>query len=140
MSDKFLDTNVVLYSLSHDLTRRRLALSLLAEQPVLSLQVLNEAANVMRRKLGFRITDIREVLLRWLSEIRLHPMSPSTLLLALDVADRFGFSHYDSLIIAAALEAHCSILYSEDLQHGQLIDQRLTIINPFLQQTDSDVN
>lgn len=53
------------------------------------------------------------------------------LLSALDVAERHGFSHCDSLIIAAALEAGCARLYSEDLQHGQLIDQRLTIINPF---------
>ena len=50
---------------------------------------------------------------------------------ALDVAARYGFSHYDSLIIAAALESGCSTLYSEDLRHGQVIDQHLTIINPF---------
>jgi len=99
---------------------------------VVSLQVLNEAANVMRRKLGFGIAAIREVLLRCLQESRLHPLAPSTLFSALDVAERYGFSHYVSLIVAAALESGCSILYSEDLQHGQVIDQRLTVINPFL--------
>ena len=71
------------------------------------------------------------MVLRWLVESRLHPLAPSTLLSALDVGGRYGFSHYDSLIIAAALEAGCATLYSEDLQHGQIIDQSLTIINPF---------
>lgn len=131
MSVEFVDTNVVLYSLSDDVTKRRQALAILANQPVLSLQVLNEAANIMRRKLGFDIPAIREVLLRWLRESRLHPLATSTLLSALDVATRYGFSHYDGLIIAAALESGCVTLYSEDFQHGQVLDQRLTIINPF---------
>ena len=86
----------------------------------------------MRRKLGFGIAAIPQVLLRCLQESRLHPLAPSTLFSALDVAERYGFSHYDSLIVAAALESGCSILYSEDLQHGQVIDQRLTVINPIL--------
>ena len=131
MSAEFVDTNVVLYSLSDDMAKRRRALMILVDRPVLSLQVLNEVANVMRRKLGFTIPAIREVVLRWLVESRLHPLAPSTLLSALDVGGRYGFSHYDSLIIAAALEAGCATLYSEDLQHGQIIDQSLTIINPF---------
>ena len=131
MSAEFVDTNIALYSLSDDATKRGRALAILIERPVLSLQVLNEAANVMRRKLGFEIPAIREVLLRWLRESRLHPLAPSTLLSALDVAVRYGFSHYDSLIIAAALESGCSTLYSEDLQHGQVIDHRLTVVNPF---------
>ena len=131
MSAEFVDTNVILYSLSDDVAKRRRALMILVDRPVLSLQVLNEAANVMRRKLGFAIPAIREVVLRWLVESRLHSLASSTLLSALDVAERYGFSHYDSLIIAAALEAGCATLYSEDLQHGQVIDQRLTIIDPF---------
>lgn len=131
MNAEFVDTNVVLYSLSDDAVKRRRTLMILMERPVMSLQVLNEAANVMRRKLGFSPPAIREVVLRWLVESRLHPLAPSTLLMALDVAERYGFSHYDSLIVAAALEASCATLYSEDLQHGQVIDGRMTIINPF---------
>lgn len=131
MSAEFIDTNVALYTLSEDQAKRRLALSILSRQPTLSLQVLNEAANVMRRKLGFEIQDIREILLRWLRDSRLHPLAPSTLLSALEIAARYGFSHYDSLIIAAALESNCTMLYSEDLQDGQVIEQRLTVANPF---------
>jgi predicted nucleic acid-binding protein len=57
---------------------------------------------------------------------------PSTALYirAVEVRTRYRYSFYDSLIIAAALEAGCTRLYSEDLQHGQRIE-RLTIVNPF---------
>jgi predicted nucleic acid-binding protein len=58
-------------------------------------------------------------------------MTGNTIFLACDIAKRYGFSFYDSLIIAAVLENNCTILYSEDLQHNQVIEQRLRIINPF---------
>jgi len=70
MSAEFVDTNVVLYSLSDDVVKRRRAVMILVDRPVLSLQVLNEAAHVMRRKLGFAIPAIREMVPRWLVESR----------------------------------------------------------------------
>jgi predicted nucleic acid-binding protein len=68
MNAEFVDTHIVLYSLSDDVAKRRRALAILVDRPILSLQVLNEAANVMRRKLGFAIPAIREVE-RWLERI-----------------------------------------------------------------------
>jgi predicted nucleic acid-binding protein len=50
----------------------------------------------------------------------------------LEIVERYGYSLYDSMIVAAALLAECRIAYSEDLQHGQVIDKRLTVINPFV--------
>jgi len=131
MPGSFLDSNVILYSLSQDDTKQRKTLELLAAGGVVSTQVLGEVANVMRRKLGYDIATIRAVIFRLISDARLHPVASSTILLALDVAERFGFSFYDSLIVAAAQEAGCAILYSEDLQHGQTLDRGLTVINPF---------
>ena len=57
---------------------------------------------------------------------------PSTSLHAVQLTRRYGYSYYDSLIEASALEAQCSILVSEDMQNGMLIDDRLRIVNPFL--------
>jgi predicted nucleic acid-binding protein len=62
----------------------------------------------------------------------LHVNSDSTILEAFRIAERYGFSFYDSLIISAALESGCNTLYSEDMQHGQLIENRLKIVNPFV--------
>ena len=130
MSVEFVDTNIVIYSLSENAAKRRKALEILARKPVISIQVLNEAANTMRRKLAFDIPAIRQFLMDLMRESRLHSISPVTVFAALVVAERYGFSHYDSLIVATALDAECATLYSEDMQHGQLIDGRLTVINP----------
>ena len=132
MPGSFIDSNVVLYSLSTDESKQRRALELLASGGLISTQVLGEVANVMRRKLGYEIPAIRDVLLRLIADCRLHPLAPSTVLRALDVAQRFGFSYYDSLIVAAAQEAGCDTVYSEDLQHGQVVGRGLTVVNPFL--------
>ena len=132
MPAKFVDTNIVIYSLGKNEAKRDVALSILADSPVMSVQVLSETANTMRRKLGFDGEAIRAVIHR-LSQTcsRLQPLTLDTLNGALDIAGRYGFSHYDSLIIAAALQANCTVLYSEDMQHGQIIDERLTVTNPF---------
>lgn len=133
MPGEFIDTNIVVYSLSKDEYKQNKALELLANKPVMSVQVLSETANVMRRKLGFDITAIRAVINRINQECSLlQPITFVTLNVALDIAERYSFSHYDSLIIAAALQAGCTTLYSEDMQHGQIIEGRIRIINPFL--------
>lgn len=64
--------------------------------------------------------------------ISIHPNTPATILRAIGVAQRYGFSWFDSLIVAAALECGCQTLYSEDLQHGQLLDTTLRVVNPFV--------
>ena len=133
MHGEFLDTNVVIYSLSHDEQKQDQALNLLSKKPVVSVQVLSESANIMRRKLGFDGSAIRAVVNRIGQACsNVQPLTLETLNLGLNIVDRYGFSHYDSLIIAAALQADCDTLYSEDMQHGQTIDGRLVIINPFL--------
>jgi predicted nucleic acid-binding protein len=133
MPGSFIDSNVVLYSLSQDERKQRKALELLAGDCLISTQVIGEVANVMRRKLGYDIPAIRAVLVRLIGSCRLHPLAPSTTLRALDVAERFGFSFYDSLIVAAAQEAGCDTVYSEDLQHGQVVGPGLTVVNPFIE-------
>jgi len=133
MPDEFIDTNIIIYSLSKDEHKQHKALVLLANKPVMSVQVLSETANIMRRKLGFDVAAIRAVINRINQECGLlQPITLTTLNTALNIAERYSFSHYDSLIIAAALQANCTILYSEDMQHGQIIEGRMKVINPFL--------
>ncbi len=134
MPGEFVDTNIVIYSFSQDEHKQHKALEILAKQPVMSIQVLSETANIMRRKLGFAVATIRIVINRIRQECSLlHLINLSTLNNAFDIAERYGFSHYDSLIIAAVLQTDCTTLYSEDMQYGQVIEERMMIINPFLQ-------
>lgn len=129
----FLDSNIVLYAYGKDDKKRVVASRLLREYPSLSTQVINECSHVMRRKLEWKPERIAEELEILLLVVRLQPFDIRHIRLAWKIAARYGYSHYDSLIIATALESRCETLLSEDMQHGQLIENRLRIVNPFLE-------
>ena len=129
-ADCFFDTNVLLYLLSKDAAKADRTEVLLASGGVVSVQVLNEFTSVALRKLAMTIPEIREILSTIRAVCLVKPLDIETHELGLDMAERYGFSIYDGLIVAAAIRAGCSILYTEDLQQGQVIDQ-LTIQNPF---------
>lgn len=131
MAKAFFDTNILLYLISADAAKADQAEQRLALGGHISVQVLNEFASVARRKLGMNLEEIRDVLAPLRGLCQVHPLTLATHDRALAVAERYGFSIYDALIAAAALEAGCDTLYSEDLQHGQRIDGQLTISNPF---------
>jgi predicted nucleic acid-binding protein len=128
----FIDTNIVIYALGPASTKTPQVSPLFVGNPSISTQVLSEAANVAAKKLAMPIGEIRKLLLTLESMCRVEIIVPSTLKLALDISERYGFSWYDSLIVSTALEAGCEILYTEDLRNGQIINGSLTITNPFM--------
>ena len=130
-AEPFFDTNVLLYLLSADAAKADRAESLLAEGGTISVQVLNEFASVALRKIGMPVAELREILDPVRNVCQVEPVTESTHERALALVERYGFAFYDALLLAAALHAGCSRLYSEDLQHGQLIDRQLRILNPF---------
>ncbi len=130
-AEVFFDTNVVLYLLSGDAVKADRAEELLAIGGMISVQVLNEFAAVASRKLRMSWPEIREVLAQVRTVCPVEPMSVDTHDRGAQVAERYGLPIYDALIVAAALLAGCTTLYSEDLQGGQVIERQLTIRNPF---------
>lgn len=129
--DAFFDTSVLLYLLSSDAAKSDRVEALLADRGTISVQVLNEFAAVAIRKLRMPLPEVREVLDTIRAVCDVETVTVETHDRALAVVERYGFSLYDSLLIAAALIADCKVLYSEDLQHGQLIDRQLRVVNPF---------
>ena len=133
MNDRaFFDTNVLVYIVGHKDERTAVAEALVTGGGVVSVQVLNELASVSRRKLGMTWEEVGEAL----GAIRALCPSPVALTIethdaGLRIAAQYGYHIYDALVAAAALEAQCTTLYSEDLQDGQVIDGRVTIRNPF---------
>ena len=127
----FFDTSVLLYLLSSDAAKSDRVETLLADRGTISVQVLNEFAAVAIRKLKMPLPEVREVLDTIRAVCEVEPVTIETHDRALAIVERYGFSLYDSLLIAAALIADCRVLYSEDLQHGQLIDRQLRVVNPF---------
>jgi predicted nucleic acid-binding protein len=129
----FFDTNVFVYSLIQDDPRSEEAEKLIAEGGTISVQVLNEFAAVVRRKVKMPWDEVRFAIenIKSLCPNPL-PITIQTHQEALAIAEKYGYRIYDALVVASALEARCTILYSEDMQDGQVIDGRLTIRNPFL--------
>lgn len=127
----FLDTNILLYLLSADQVKADRAEDLIASGSTISVQVLNEFTAVARRKLNFSWAEILEVLGPIRALCRVEAMTIETHDTAIDIAQRYGFSIYDGTIIATALISGCEILYSEDMQDRQVIENHLTICKPF---------
>ncbi len=127
----FLDTNVLLYLLSGDEAKADRAEEVIAGGGIISVPVLNEFASVATRKLRMSWEEIREILW-WVRAIcPVEAITVESHDRGLQIAQRYGLSIYDSMIIASALMAGCAAVYSEDMQHGQVFDDQLTILNPF---------
>lgn len=130
-ADAFFDTNVLLYLLSAEADKTSRAEAVLADGGTVSVQVLNEFAAVATRKLGMTWPEVADILGGLRAVLQVEPLTVATHERALALATRHGFPLYDALIVAAALEAGCATLYSEDFQNGQRIDDALTVRNPF---------
>lgn len=131
MSGSFSDTNVLLYLTSADIEKATTVERLLEEGVTISVQVLNEFANVSRRKFRLEWPHVHHLLRNIATVSAVVPLTLEIHRSGLGLAERHNFSIYDAMIIASALEAGCTTLYSEDMQHGQLIAGRLRIANPF---------
>lgn len=132
IGDFAIDTNIAFYALSDD-PKCDIAVLLLEAGPSVSAQLLNEFTNASLRKRHLPWPEIEEsiaVISSLAAQVR--PVDVELHMRGRDVAKRYKLGFYDSLIVAAALLDECQTLYSEDMQHGLVIDGTLTIINPFL--------
>ncbi|MDR0780266.1 MAG: PIN domain-containing protein [Pseudomonadales bacterium] len=127
----FLDSNVVLYLLSADARKADCAERLLKTKPVISVQVLNEATQVCRKKLGMDWKEVTEFLGLIRNFCKVVPLTEATHDQGRAIAQRYQMAFYDACIAATAMMAGCRILYSEDMSDGQILEGRLTIRNPF---------
>jgi predicted nucleic acid-binding protein len=126
----FFDTNVLVYKTSVDPKALR-AEQLLRDGGVVSAQVLNEFVDVVRRKQRFTWNEVAVALDALVVLVDVVPVLPDAHRLAVEIASRGGFRIYDACIVASAALAGCATLYTEDLQHGQVIEG-VKIVNPFL--------
>ncbi len=133
MNDKvFLDTNILLYLLSADSIKAEKAEDVVAGGGIISVQVLNEFASVASRKLQMPFEEIQEILSQIRTICAVEPITVDTHDRGMQLAAQYSLSIYDAMIVAAALLTDCTTLYSEDMHDGKVIDQQLTIRNPFV--------
>ena len=131
MPASFFDTNVLVYLASDDTAKADRAETTIAEGGAISVQVLNEVANVARRKMQMSWDDTHAFLTMLRGLLTVHPLTVEIHETGLRLAERYGFSTYDAMIAASALQAGCDTLWSEDMQHGMALDEGLRIVNPF---------
>ena len=137
MNDKmFIDTNIWVYAKidGNDSIKHKKAISFLRNLPnqiVISTQVINEYYSALSKN-RIKDIDIQTSIEQILPNVNVQAISIATIKKSWDVKLKYNFSVYDSLIIASALEADCKILYTEDLQHNQLIENKLRVVNPFI--------
>jgi predicted nucleic acid-binding protein len=131
MPGSFFDTNVLVYLASDDAAKSNRAEAVVREGGAISVQVLNEVANVARRKMKLSWQETRGFLASLRELLTVHPVTVDTHELGLALAERHQLGIYDALIAASALLAECDRLWSEDMQDGMAIDRRLRIVNPF---------
>ncbi len=127
----FFDTNIPLYLFAGDDAKASRAEDLLTEGGIVSVQVLNEFVAVARRKHGAQWPAVEAGVAALRQVCRVEPLTLETHERAVALARRYDIPIYDATIAASALIAHCTTLYSEDFQHGQVLEG-LKIVNPFV--------
>ena len=123
----------MLYALNDaDGIKHNVALGLITSEPVISLQCLAETVNVCRKRWKYDKSKQLKVVEFFMANGRFVSTEVSTISLVKELVKQYDFQLFDGIIVAAALEARCTILYSEDMQHELLVNEQLRIINPFL--------
>jgi len=137
MNDRaFIDTNILVYAhiandaVKHEKAKRLLKTRLFGKNVFVGVQVLSEFYVTMTKyKHG------HDDIANWIHAItrtaNIASLSTFTVEIALGMKGKYGYSYWDSLIISCALENNCGVLYTEDMQHHQLVDGQLLIVNPF---------
>ena len=128
----FFDTNALLYLFSSDTNKADWISKNIQKSNVISVQVLNEFTSASLKKIKVSTKELDEFLGLFLEIFTIKPLDVETFNSSLRISRRYGYHQYDSMIIAAAIQAGCQRLYSEDLQHKQVIDKKLQIVNPFI--------
>jgi predicted nucleic acid-binding protein len=131
MPASFIDTNVLVYIASGDTEKADRAEAALAAGGAISVQVLNELANVARRRMRLSWSEVHALLTGLRGLLTVHPLTVETHETALRLAERYGLSIYDAMIAASAIHADCDTLWSEDMQHEMELEGALCILNPF---------
>ena len=141
MKDKiFIDTNIIIYCYSNSEMEKRIICQKLFERYSelnISKQVINEMTNTLFKKFKLSSFDIKNTIEQISNIVFTCDFNFDTQIKAIELKDKYNLQYYDALIIATALENNCNIIFSEDMQHNQIIENKLTIINPFIKENNA---
>jgi len=135
----FVDSNIFLYAFTEideksekeEIEKHKIASDIILNNINISTQVINEVSSNMIRKLKFSNSEVREFVESCYGRYNIINFSEELFVMASEVRENYNISYYDSMIVSAGLKANATVLYSEDMQHNLVINDSLTIINPF---------
>jgi predicted nucleic acid-binding protein len=128
----FIDSNIFLYAFSDkDDDKQKISKNIVSSRSVVSVQVVNEVSKNLLYKLSFDEDEIIKFIESLYKKHIVAELTKTVFIHASNIRKKYNFSYYDSIIVTTALENECNVLYSEDMQHNQIVDDKLTIINPF---------
>ena len=127
----FLDTNILLYLLSDDEHKADVSESIIERGGTISVQVLNEFANVARKRLGMSWAEINDLSSEFCVLLSVVDLTVKTHERGCQIAEKYKLSVYDAFIVASALNADCDTLVTEDMQPDHTIEDSLTLVNPY---------
>jgi predicted nucleic acid-binding protein len=130
----FLDTNILIYAYSDtELEKKEKVLSILESEDIsISTQVINEFIWVMNRKYNIDLSSLTLIVHNIFELYDVAIITKTTINKAMTIAQSLKYSYWDSLMLSSALESNCDIFYTEDFQPGQIIEDKLKIVNPFI--------
>ncbi len=143
MIDKvFIDTNIFVYAFLNNCEDKKSHLKHLKakeflqsfkdnQKVIISTQVCNEYYSALLKN-KIPNDEIQNSLKELMDAIEVAPITTATILVCFDLKNRYNYSYWDSLILSSVLENSCTTLYSEDMQHKQIVENQIKIINPFL--------
>lgn len=135
MTVVFTDTNIVVYAYASNPRKSPVAEAIVRPGPVISTQIVNEFLNVARIKMGLDRDTRHKIAQNLLRGCTVVPLDTQVVAKAMAIEAKYQVSYWDALVMAAALVAGCDTLYSEDIQDGQVFEDRLTVRNPFASPT-----
>lgn len=132
MSRIAVDTNILLYFLDTSMNERReISADLLLNKPIFNSQSLSEFINVLNRRWKYPKSKTLRVMQNFLDVCQYVPITRETISLSNELVRKYDFQIFDALIVSSALEYDCEILYTEDLQHLLVVEDKLRVINPY---------
>ena len=133
----FIDSNIFIYAYTgdderkHSVARDLLRNNVLNNEIIISVQILNEFYSVLAR-FKYPHNEIKSCMDEIIEQVKVLPLELETIKRCIFIKEKYNYSWWDSLVLASALENDCAILYSEDLQSNQIIENKLRIVNPFI--------
>ncbi|MFN7259802.1 MAG: PIN domain-containing protein [Cyclobacteriaceae bacterium] len=128
----FIDSNIIVYLVDNrSKEKTKKAQDFLSPDFFISTQVIAENVNVCLKKLHLNKETTFDFARRILNRFRILQITEATLLKSFEISIKYQLSSWDSIIIATAILNNCSIIYSEDMQDGLIVENSVTIINPF---------